>query len=468
MTEQRHDRSLIARQLLDPNDGYPALRAPDDLRVDQRRVELGALIMFVHTMVEMAVATMRHSLILWLLIGIASVGSASFWLRARRVQRRPTDHLPWLVEGFVIFALLVASCAGWISGTEGRVSIGYPLIVMAAAAFYMIRVRRFVAIAAATYAFYGAWMLSLDLPFLDRLFALINTGMAVIAACFARAAINRMQQVGRLQRQRIAEQNDALQAANLTLTRRNEELNELMAVAAHDLRSPLLGLRSVLDLVRERPPSTPQGFAPMLDAARQSVSGMVALVSRLLDVHEVEGRSPPTPSTVNLGLLLAAAVQRMAPFARGAGVLIERDVPRDAVIASGNPHAIEQVLDNLLSNAIRYSPANSVVRVSAGTMEDGAFVEVADNGVGVPEAERVLLFAKFRRGSTPPHHGQRGSGLGLYIVAVLTRQMEATCSYRPNEEGGSIFHVSFRKSVNSHPALPKYPAGAVKATGGVG
>ena len=436
-TEAPSEQVLPKEHILDPRTGYRSLRGEDDIRIDYRRVELGAVIAMVAALVEISVNLVRNVPAMWALIGIALIGAPTFWILARGAQRSPAHAPPYLVEGFVIFALLCSSGAGYLAGLEGRLTSGYALTFLTVAAFYMIPPRRFIAIGVATYSLYLAWLFSLDLPLLNKVFPLTNTGFAVLAGCFARSGMDRIQQVGRLQRRKIAEQNEALR-------RQVGELNDLMAIAAHDLRSPLFGLRNLLDFARHRPPASPDGMDRMLDAAGRSVTAMVALVSRLLDVHEVEGRAAPVLKRLDLSMLPAASAQRVEPSARAAGVKIDVVLPDRPVLAWGNADSIGQILDNLLSNAVRYSRGGSIVRVVAGVADDGAFLEVADQGVGIPEDERPMLFAKFRRGSTPPPSGSRGSGLGLYVVKVLAQTMGAQCTYRPNPSGGSVFRVTFR------------------------
>ena len=105
--------------------------------------------------------------------------------------------------------------------------------------------------------------------------------------------------------------------------------------------------------------------------------------------------------------------------------------------------ALDQILDNLVSNAIRFSPPASTVRLAAG-IADGAFIEVIDEGIGIPPLERADLFGKFRRGSSQPLNGPRGSGLGLYIARTLANAMNAEINYRPAVAGGSVFRIDFK------------------------
>jgi signal transduction histidine kinase len=437
------DHSRVGRHILDPVDGYDD-RVDDDKRIDYRRVQLGAVIMGAEAVFEAAMNTVRNLSWIWILLIIVAAGAVLFGVRARRAQRFPARADPWLVEGFVLFGLLCLNAVGYVGAQGIRVPMGYPMGYLAAAAFFMIPPRRFAAIGLATYAIFVAWVSTLDISMYDKLFPIANTGIALIAGGFGRASIDRIQRIGRQNRLRIADQNVALHRANAALERQNGELNELMAIAAHDLRSPLFGLRGVLDLARARPPETPDKLQRLLDAASRSITTMVALVSRLLDVHEAESRIPPPLRRKDLRQLLANAIKMVEQQSAAAGVTIDLAAPERAVWALAHAESVAQILDNLLSNAIRFSPSGTTICASVGVLAGNPIIEVADHGIGVPDTDRPKLFDKFQRGTSQPPNGQRGSGLGLYIVRVLAEGMGAQCAYQPNLEGGSIFSISFR------------------------
>ncbi|HWJ75450.1 MAG TPA: ATP-binding protein [Kaistia sp.] len=115
---------------------------------------------------------------------------------------------------------------------------------------------------------------------------------------------------------------------------------------------------------------------------------------------------------MDLRKVLERARHRHAGVALAHGLSLVIDVPPRPVTAVTDGEAVDQILDNLLSNAIRFSPAGTTIHLRAGH-RDLLLIEVEDAGLGVPEAERAQLFGKFQRGSTRPVNGPRGSGLGL-------------------------------------------------------
>lgn len=429
-----------ASHILDPLDGYRLVEEDDDLRVNYRRVELGAILVIVVALVQAAGNLVHGVILLWALIGVVLPGSGIFWWAARRGQRRHALRIPLLTESFAVFAMLSSSCAGWIAGLDGYVTSGYSLATLCCALFLMVPTRRFLAIATATFVFFVLWSMSLHEPFFTTLYSLTNTGFAVLVACFGRAGIERIQHLGRQQRIQIAQQNERLLHANEALESRNSELNDLMAVAAHDLRSPLYGLRNLLQLASERPPRSAKAWGELWAAANGGIDSMQHLISRILQAHEVEAGNAVELIPLDVLNAVRRAASRHHPTAKRHDIELRFDLPDEQISALSDCHALEQVLDNLISNAIRYSPKGSIVELKI-EQEEFVTIEVRDHGVGLDEQALANLYRKFGRGEHRPLNGDWGSGMGLFIVKTLAQSIRAEVSYAPTSGGGSTFRI---------------------------
>lgn len=429
-----------ASHILDPIDGYRLVQEEDDLRVSFRRIELGAILVTIVTLVQAAGNVVHGVILLWILIGVALCGSGIFWWAARRAQRRVAFRVPYLNESFAVFAMMCSSCAGWIAGLEGYVTSGYSLAALCCALFLMVPTRRFVGIAIATYAFFVIWSLLLDVPFFTTMYSITNTGFSVLVACFGRAGIERIQHLGRQQRIQIAQQNNRLSQANRALESRNEELNDLMAIAAHDLRSPLYGLRNLLQLASERPPRSAKAWEKLLTAAGGGVDSMQHLISRILQAHEVEAGTAIELVPVNILEAVRRAAARHHSTAERHDIELRLDLPEEPIFALSNWHALEQILDNLISNAVRFSPGGSSVDLTVD-LEQSVSIEICDHGVGLDEQALANLFRKFGRGEHRPLNGNWGSGMGLFIVKTLAQSVRANVTYAPTPGGGSTFRI---------------------------
>jgi signal transduction histidine kinase len=142
-----------------------------------------------------------------------------------------------------------------------------------------------------------------------------------------------------------------------------------------------------------------------------------------------------------------AAAAAPAAAAKGIGIICEPNAHR----ALAEPTLLSHALGNLLSNAIRYSPRGSAVRLRAEQREEGVRISVTDRGPGIPAEQKGLLFKKFSRvasdaSAAADSDSESGSGLGLYIVRTLAERMGASAGFEPNPDGGSTFYIDLPSS----------------------
>jgi signal transduction histidine kinase len=235
------------------------------------------------------------------------------------------------------------------------------------------------------------------------------------------------------------EQQEVAQAFNEMATRLEHAFaaqREFVANASHQLRTPLTGLRLRLETAALK--ADDPDLAEELDAAEHELDRLARLLSGLLTLAREE-RRPAQIGSIDLAACAAAAVERWRPQAdvRGQRLVCEG---ADGVMAAASPEDVAIVLDNLLENALAYSPPGTEIRLEWGL--DGAFSRLAvlDEGPGLEPGEEERVFERFARGSTSatrPH----GTGLGLAIVAALARRWggEATIANRPG--GGAVAEV---------------------------
>lgn len=239
-----------------------------------------------------------------------------------------------------------------------------------------------------------------------------------------------------------------LAAANALLEKRNRQLNDLMAITAHDLRSPLLGLRDLMALADRAPAAA----SDMMRQAASTCGEMLALVNRLLDAHAAEARVEAGPMLVTCDLreVVAAAVERAGPRAGARDIAVRAEQPTGPVPVHVDPAGLGQVLDNLIANAVKFSPDGGSVRVRIS----GQDVEIEDEGPGIAPQDLPGLFQKFHRGA-PPKSGEAGSGLGLYIAATFMEAMGGRIAYEPACPHGARFRLSFGPSSGPAAAMER-------------
>ncbi len=192
---------------------------------------------------------------------------------------------------------------------------------------------------------------------------------------------------------------------------------DLIANVSHELRTPISALQAVLEnLVDGVEPPDPRTLQTMLE----QVERLGRLVSQLLDLSRLEsGVVPLDIRRFPLRPVLDKAAREAsanAEHARGKRVRVEVALePRDLELA-GDQERVHQVLANLLDNAVRHAPEGSTVELAAAARDGMVRVEVADQGPGIPEGDREMVFERFYRSDPARSAGQGGTGLGLAIA----------------------------------------------------
>jgi two-component system OmpR family sensor kinase len=213
-----------------------------------------------------------------------------------------------------------------------------------------------------------------------------------------------------------------------------------VADAAHELRTPLAALELQRQLVERAPDA--QGRAAALTDLRAGLGRMTRVVQQLLTLARAEPDAGPALAgePVSLSDLVAQAVADHALLAEAKRIdLGAGRVAEDAVV-TGDAGSLRTLLENLVDNAIRYSPRGGRVDVDAGVLAGRPCLEVSDHGPGIPEAERARVFDRFYR-----HGGgsDTGSGLGLAIVKAIVERHRASVSLRDTLGGGLTVRVEF-------------------------
>lgn len=190
----------------------------------------------------------------------------------------------------------------------------------------------------------------------------------------------------------------------------------LLADVAHELRTPLTVIQGNLEAMLDGVfPLTQEALAPVYEETLH----LGALIEdlRVLTLAET-GHLPLSWERLELGELVQGACEAVRPAAREEGVELELEV-EEGLWVRGDPIRLRQVLGNILANALRHSPPGGVIRVRAWREGDEAWVEVSDQGPGIPEEDLELIFERFYRGDQA--RSGEGAGLGLAIARELVR-----------------------------------------------
>jgi PAS domain S-box-containing protein len=211
-------------------------------------------------------------------------------------------------------------------------------------------------------------------------------------------------------------------ATDMTQAREFARLkDEFVGLISHELRTPLSSILGYLELMRdddEAPLSQEQ--LQYLGVAERNAHRLLRLVGDLLFTAQVEsGRFPIDITDAELRSVVGASVESATPVAATAGVELVCDVPDETVEVRGDTVRLGQAVDNLVSNALKFTPSGGRVTVSLRREGDEAVVAVTDTGIGIPAVELSQLSQRFFRASTATRNAVPGVGLGLTITKAI-------------------------------------------------
>jgi len=237
-------------------------------------------------------------------------------------------------------------------------------------------------------------------------------------------------------------------------TTRDQEVERLKAefltVVSHELQTPLTAIKGALELVLEDDTgSLSRVQRRFLDTIDRNCARLISLVSDLLDLSRLEaGRLELDAQPLDTASLVRGALASVGNLFEARGTTVRLDVPDSVPPILGDRRRVEQILTNLLSNAAKYTPTggSGLVEISAQAENGHVTLAVSDNGPGVPEGEREVVFDKFYRGREAARRGEAGSGLGLAIVKSLVDLHGGTIHVEEGQPHGARFVVELPRA----------------------
>lgn len=214
--------------------------------------------------------------------------------------------------------------------------------------------------------------------------------------------------------------NDALDGAsgvalNYYQEALEEALDDFVAIAAHDLGNPLTGIKGTIQLLSRRTRSqrlTPETLAASLESMQEQTTAMERLLRNMLDATRVRaGQMPAKRAPTDLVPLVRRAIELLGQEAQDRIVIV---TAVESLIGSWDEGRIEQVVQNLISNALKYAP-DGAIRVTLERIDDTAVLRVIDQGIGLSPEDQARLFQRYFRSPSVVARRVEGTGLGLYI-----------------------------------------------------
>jgi signal transduction histidine kinase len=238
-----------------------------------------------------------------------------------------------------------------------------------------------------------------------------------------------------------------LAEANVALFEANKLKSEFLANVSHELRTPLTSIIGFAELLRDHPAGQEDRISRYVGNILGSGRMLLDLINDLLDLAKIEaGKLEVRISQVKLADICSDLVDFIRPLADKKQLDLVLDLPEEPPEIESDAGKIQQILYNLMSNAVKFTPARGRVRLAVDITEAGLVrIAVSDSGPGIPEEQRPDIFEKFRQidASVTREHG--GTGLGLAISKELTAMLGGTISVTSKAGEGATFTIELPK-----------------------
>ncbi len=237
--------------------------------------------------------------------------------------------------------------------------------------------------------------------------------------------------------------NKAFRDTNLRLEREGHTKDQMIGVAAHELKSPLAAMAGALDVLCEDLNRFESQDRQLLELMQRNNARMIKLVENVLDLSRVESRRITLkPQSCVAMRLVEQAIETVMLKASDKGVRFETVNTQNLEKWWVDPEAVLQMLVNLLDNAVKFSPRGGLIRIIVRLVGREIHFAVSDEGPGIPEEERTLVFERFHHRSRGEDMHSAGSGLGLTITQALARYLKGRVTVGESPTGGAQVTIS--------------------------
>lgn len=252
-------------------------------------------------------------------------------------------------------------------------------------------------------------------------------------------------------RDTILENSRQLESLNQRLKTLDAEKNHFLGIVAHDLKNPLTTIMMSAEMVEDRADKvSEEQLVDYMQMIQRNASRIRTIIMNLLDVNRIEsGKLAVDLKPFDLRDFIARLLDQYRDKAERKQIRMHLEAPQETVLLVSDENIVYQIGDNLLSNALKYSPPDRHVFVSVRAESDSVSFSIRDQGPGFTAEDKQKLFEKFARLSAQPTAGESSTGLGLSIVKRLCELLagDIHCESEPGE--GTTFTVTLPRAVNN-------------------
>ena len=238
--------------------------------------------------------------------------------------------------------------------------------------------------------------------------------------------------------------NDELRVQYQNVWDLNNEKNEFLGIAAHDLKNPLVSIKGFGEIILDDPALPKETLTDFVKMIVDSSHRMFDIIKNLLDVNAIEqGKVKIELKQVALNMLLSGLIDIYKTAAEKKEIQLIAEIPDKQIIVMSDKNTLIQVFDNLLSNAIKFSPSNKNIFIRVTRLDDNILVGIRDEGPGFSDEDKKKVFGKFAKLSARPTAGENSTGLGLSIVKKLLEILGSKIELKSEFNKGAEFVVMF-------------------------
>ncbi len=254
----------------------------------------------------------------------------------------------------------------------------------------------------------------------------------------------------RAERELVAARDRALAAAQTEA--------RFIANVSHELRTPMTSIRAFAEILREHGAEDQATHDEFLDIIVVESDRLTRLIENVLNLTKIQSMAEPNFEVIDVSQTIMDVCLAMSVVAADRGVTIDNEGVHGPLWADGDHDCLKQVWTNLISNATKFSPDNSVIWVTADRENDHIVVAVRDQGPGISAEDQAVIFERFRQVSSDPSTNKPpGTGLGLTIAKDLVEFHRGTITVESTAGQGATFRVSLPVSFHSLTQLPGPP-----------
>lgn len=223
--------------------------------------------------------------------------------------------------------------------------------------------------------------------------------------------------------------------------------DEFVFIATHDLRTPVTAISGFVDIIGEKSVTFAPDIQEDFEAIKQSSDRLKQLINDLLEVARSEsGTIQVVVGDVNISEIIENVKKQQQPMAMTAQVTVESSLDQSAPLVRADKAKLTEVIENLVSNAIKYNRPQGSVKIISKAIDNYLEVSFSDTGYGIPKDKQPHVFQKFFRAHQAGTENVPGTGLGLFVVRMLIEKMGGTITFVSEENKGTTFTFRLQKA----------------------